>query len=293
MTVIGKVLTFLVFFLSLVFVGFGIQIHRINMDPQTKKSWREVAFIERDERNKLVQELDYYKTRVAEAEAREQAKAKEDATKVTVAQNEASAAKARSQTLELANKKLTTEFDDARRELVATIAELESRRKEVSEYQVQLRDAQKQQGEILAKLNKEENLKIKFQVEAGTLNDRVAQLEGQLKRVTREYEEIKEAKSVQLAKAGATQPFNPPPDSVEGKILEVTPDGLVEISLGSDDGLQVGHDLEVFREKPAPKYLGTVRITDVREKRAVGKLKYPEYFKLVKAEDIVASKIIK
>src|SRR5262249_11624992 len=72
--------------------------------------------------------------------------------------------------------------------------------------------------------------------------------------------------------AGGGAAKNPPPENVEGEVKEVdAKSGLVTISIGSDAGLQKGHTLEVFRLKPAPKYLGTLRIVDVRPKDAVGK----------------------
>jgi hypothetical protein len=47
--------------------------------------------------------------------------------------------------------------------------------------------------------------------------------------------------------------------------------GLVTISLGSDAGLRTGHTFEVYRLKPEPRYLGSIRILDVRSTEAVAK----------------------
>jgi hypothetical protein len=70
---------------------------------------------------------------------------------------------------------------------------------------------------------------------------------------------------------------NPPANLVKGKILKVDPKegNLVQISLGTDDGLQKGHTLEVFRLTPQPKYLGMVRIVDVSTDRSVGRMIAP------------------
>jgi hypothetical protein len=64
---------------------------------------------------------------------------------------------------------------------------------------------------------------------------------------------------------------NPPPDQVEGVIRSVDKEGLVKVSLGSDAGLAKGHTLEVFRLKPKPVYVGTVRILEVTATEAVGR----------------------
>src|SRR5262249_28416957 len=64
---------------------------------------------------------------------------------------------------------------------------------------------------------------------------------------------------------------NPPPEQVEGLIKGVDGEGLVKVSLGSDAGLTKGHTLEVFRLKPKPAYVGTVRILEVTATEAVGR----------------------
>jgi hypothetical protein len=56
---------------------------------------------------------------------------------------------------------------------------------------------------------------------------------------------------------------NPPADNVEGTVTKVdAKTGLITVNVGSDDGLQKGNTLEVFRLSPA-KYLGTVRVIQV------------------------------
>lgn len=60
------------------------------------------------------------------------------------------------------------------------------------------------------------------------------------------------------------------PPLVEGKVLAVRADQLIEISIGSDDGLAVGHQLHVYRVLPTVNtYLGKVRVTAVRPDTAV------------------------
>lgn len=68
--------------------------------------------------------------------------------------------------------------------------------------------------------------------------------------------------------------LNPPAVLMKGTIEKV--DGkdrtLVTVSIGSDMGLEKNHTLEVFRLKPAPQYLGSIRIVDVFARSAVGRL---------------------
>jgi hypothetical protein len=68
------------------------------------------------------------------------------------------------------------------------------------------------------------------------------------------------------------KPADAPHGDVRGVIKQVDPSGLVTISIGSDAGLSKGHTLDVYRlgERPSEsKYLGSIRILEVKEKEAV------------------------
>ncbi len=59
---------------------------------------------------------------------------------------------------------------------------------------------------------------------------------------------------------------------VQGEVKAVDEkNGLIQINIGSDAGLEKGHTLEVYRLKPKPKYLGPIRLLEVKEKESVGK----------------------
>jgi len=72
---------------------------------------------------------------------------------------------------------------------------------------------------------------------------------------------------------------NEPPEkrapTVDGIVTAVSKSGLVEISIGSDDGLREGHQLEVFS---GSSYLGRIKIRRTAPDRAVGEV-IPEYRK--------------
>jgi hypothetical protein len=63
----------------------------------------------------------------------------------------------------------------------------------------------------------------------------------------------------------------PPP--VEGEVTRVDKGNhIIEISIGSDDGLVPGHELSLFRTTPRAEYLGRVKITSVDPDQAVAKV---------------------
>jgi hypothetical protein len=87
--------------------------------------------------------------------------------------------------------------------------------------------------------------------------------------------ELEKAKAVAGAARGPDR-ANPPPGQVKGLVQKVTAGPkdttLVQISIGSDTGLAVGHTLEVYRLEPRPEYLGMIRVVNVAAGSAVGQL---------------------
>ncbi len=82
------------------------------------------------------------------------------------------------------------------------------------------------------------------------------------------------------------------PPALNGKVLSVNGAGLIEISVGSDDGLKKGHRLEVIRGGAAGQtYLGRVEVVETVPERSVCKI-IPEFQKgAIQKGDYVASKL--
>ena len=90
-----------------------------------------------------------------------------------------------------------------------------------------------------------------------------------------------------------------PPPAVDGQVLETKRGGrsgsdLVEISLGTDDGLVEGHKLSVFRpavNDRAAKFLGEIKIVYVTPDRAVGTVVSRAKNGIIEKGDGVTSKL--
>ncbi len=66
----------------------------------------------------------------------------------------------------------------------------------------------------------------------------------------------------------------------------------MEITIGSDDGLVVGHELYLYRVSPRPEYLGKVIIVTVDPDQAVARVVGKTYMgKKIKEGDIVSSTV--
>jgi hypothetical protein len=100
------------------------------------------------------------------------------------------------------------------------------------------------------------------------------------------------------SRAGTSGPVTetvakPPPEDVKGRVLDTDPKtGLVTISIGSDAGIAKGQTLEVYRIRPEPKYLGSIRILDAHHHEAVGRPISPQRNGAIQKGDEVASTIL-
>lgn len=85
-----------------------------------------------------------------------------------------------------------------------------------------------------------------------------------------------------------------PPPPLEGKIKDYYKEKkgdreLVEISLGSDDGLTIGHKLTVYNGQG--RYLGQIRLTSVQPDKAVGIVTEKAKNTVIQKEDYVTTKL--
>lgn len=67
---------------------------------------------------------------------------------------------------------------------------------------------------------------------------------------------------------------NPPATYIKGVIekIDARDAGLVQLSIGSDHGINKNHTLEVYRLTPRPEYLGMVRVVEIDHHRSVARL---------------------
>jgi hypothetical protein len=127
------------------------------------------------------------------------------------------------------------------------------------------------------------------------LRDRLNQLEGAERRLTERNaelaKEVAESSRV-LERYGMTRhtPLHMVPPKLDGVVTMVRGSDLVELSLGSDDGLRVGHRLDVFRSGGA--YLGRVEVTDIDPDNSVAKI-LPDFRQgIIRKWDIVVTRLL-
>jgi phosphoglycolate phosphatase-like HAD superfamily hydrolase len=291
MNLVGKIFVVLIFVMSLVFMSFAVAVYA------THRNWREVVLLPREQ---VVPGKEIgLKFQLDEAKVKNDG-FKNELDKVTRERDAEKTARIDAVAkLENELKVRTKERNDRDRDLAALVqsernavaamnatqAEIAIAEKERSKLRTEVLQAQKDRDahfkevqRLLDELHQAANDKVQLQNRLTTLAQDLAKAKEALR-----YYDINE-NSDYKAKA---------PPRVDGVILATPGDGLVEVSLGSDDGLRKGHQLEVYRiSGGASTYVGRIEVVKTAPNLSVCKLapNFPQNSNIMKG-DRVASKI--
>lgn len=258
MTFVGKILVIVIMAFALMFLGISTVVFT------TATNWRKAT----EDQKKKVAELSQKNT-TATAEI---GTLKKDLGK---AQSDAAAVK---QTLDNTIAKLNADIERMQKETTEARGELVTAQQS-SKTALDDADARRKEAELL----REQKLAVEKQ--ANDYKLRQAELNDQIRILTRERDVAKKnaddlrnrsAKlSSLLRKHGLSDDISQvtgleSPPAVHGEVLRVEANKRVELTIGSDDGLVVGHELSIFRLKPRAEYLGKIRIISVDPDQAVG-----------------------
>lgn len=288
MNLVGKIFTVLIFVMSVVLMSLVMTLYA------THTNWR--MLVENPESNATPEHPAGYKYRLQNAE-----KQKEDLNSLL---NEYQRNLER-ETIEKeqVRAKLETEKEELTRNLAAREQDLAA--KTQSE-----RDAVAQLKAVTASLNalKDENEKLRNDVKT-IQQDRDTQFDQMVKRTEELHAKVNEldqlnrrnkdlisesANAMQLLRMlGYTN--NPayyletanPPATLNAIVMSASPD-LVVISCGADDGLRVGHTLEVTRGNT---YVGSIEVREVTPDRAICKINKEKQQNSFQVKDRVIPKL--
>ena len=251
--VLGKILVFGVFVMSLMLMSFAVAIYssHVNWQEVAKKKQEDLDKLKAEETS-LNQEITRLTANVATSEAaRDQVVAKFQQALIEKDKE--------LKTLKDARDDKLTEMQKKIADLATVEADLTRAREEVTKLQAEVRDKQQKvdsqvtrAAEIAGQLHEKESfLEI--------ANERKAQLEKQV------------AQARLLLKQNGLSLDSLPKDRVptmNGVVVAVA-DDAIEVSLGFDDGLQTGHQIEVYRND---EYLGRAIVKSVKPDRAIAVL---------------------
>jgi len=251
--VLGKIFVFAIFAMSLMLMSFAVAIYSSHIN------WQEKANNAKETLDKLATEkagLETEITRLTDSVATSEAARDQVIAKFQQALIEKDK---ELKTLKDGRDKQLAEMHKKIFELDKVEADLTRARTQVTQLQAEANDKQKKvieqvdrAAEIAAQLHEKESfLEI--------ANERKAQLEKQV------------AQARLLLKQNGLSLGSLPKDrvpTINGVVMAVADDSI-EVSLGFDDGLQTGHQIEVYRND---EYLGRAIVKSVKPDRAVAVL---------------------
>jgi len=258
MNLIGKIFIVLIFIMSLAFMSFAVAVYH------THQNWRLVVEGKPDglkfklhdmqeEITKLKEEGELLRASVQREKDDREKQLGSLNDQLKALRGEYETVQADRNNLKQTNDKQVAMLTTEGANLKALTAEVEGLRKEI-------RAAQGERDKSFSRVVAltDENVGLTGQLAA--IKIRSVQLAAEI------AAQKKVLESVGLTKDSQT---GDPPPRMRGKVLAVNPEKMIEISLGSDDGLREGHTLEVFR---GSKYLGRVEVMSITFNRAVAKI---------------------
>jgi hypothetical protein len=258
MTLVGKIFTMLILIMSIIFMAFAMMVFA------THRNWKDLAVGPTGFKSKLD----------ATNTALKDAKDALEREKTDLAREQA-ARKAALAALQVRVSSSEQRLGAKEKELADLTAAHSQATETAKVAQDRLATLEKETSDLRNTLRTERQKLDKMFISVVDLTDKLNQAESlrqNLEEVNKQAaQEISRMKIV-LDRNGLT------PDSlvahippkVDGIVLDVSDKDLLEISIGSDDGLKVGHSLDVYRGNT---YLGRIVIKKTNPDRAVGQVK--------------------
>ncbi len=263
MTLLGKIFTVLIFMMSLLFLGFSITVY------STHKNWKEVV-LRNDPTNPGLKQQLQQRTEAVQQLRNELKQVKADLAKERAARAAALAVVSSKLTQKVADtEKISAEVTDVTNKNKTLLSQLETAQNEV----IKLSEEAKVLRGTIRTVQAERDKQF---MEMVKLRDQNHEVQGTLEQVQERSDELALQVSAMrrvLLKKGLSENTNVDgiPPRLDGIVTAVAagPNTLVEISVGSDDGLDPGHELFVYRDRT---YLGKIVIRKTSPNRAVAEV---------------------
>jgi len=280
MTLVGRILVVVLVFFSIGFLFFAVAVY------STQTNWR-VAH------TNLTKEIDKVKKQNSDLQKQKENLDTELTKEKTSHEKAVKDYETRITELNKGIEKKTADWQDAQKkaeENKATadtaIAETTQRREEVNQLRDQLQKIRSDFEVKAAQARQLDETLHETRRNLDVAKERQKQLE---KRVT-DLSVLAQKSGIDIHQT--VPPENAPPPEVEGVVKRVESNGrYVEISLGSDNDLRKGNRLDVYRMKPAAKYLGRIQIMEADPQQSVARILETYLQGQIKEGDIVTTRI--
>ncbi len=276
MNLIGKIFIVLIFVMALVFMSLTLALYA------THTNWREANQELQSQLASVRAERDDFRTRRDRLQEQFDALDAEKRESLTKLENERVELVRQLEQLEQGLGQAQEEVREAVAAMQATQQSAQKALAERDEIRADLRQAQLDRDESFARMVRTSDELNQHLTELNRLRGRQVTLAGDLSRAR------------DLLRAHDIDPDIDPalPDEVRGFVVATLPSGLIEISIGTDDGIRESHELEAFRvANGTSTYLGRVTVMRSEPHRAVCRI-LPEYRRGPISEgDLVASRV--
>ncbi len=288
MSFLGKLLVGLQLFLSIMFLIFAGAVFSTQKNWKAAKETVDANYAKLDADKKQVEEaFAAYKTRLEIDLKKEQERASNAEGQVKLHKDQVDAANTQLVAAE-------TERNEQRELAKVSVEEARQRREEALLQRGINNEMQKLLNEKNDRVKALEDIKFNLQVAERALQDKHSKLLNDLVL----FQKIIAANGLSTDPKTVAGLLTPPP-AVDGEVLETKRAGrsgsdLVEISIGSDDGLAEGHKLSVYRPQlgdRAAKFLGDIKLVYVTPDRSVGVVILPAKNGKIERGDNVTSKL--
>lgn len=271
MTLLGRIFTGLVFLLSVVFFTLAVAVNASHINQKERADTLAKQAADAQQKNtQLTTALEEMKTELAiEQHARTSALASLQ-TQLAQTQSELQMQEATLADLQSAHTSLVQTEQ-------ATQLELKARTEDNELLRQQFRDAKEDRNQIFQRLVAAKDEYNRLQGDLKTLTERERQL-------AMDYTSAKE--KLDILDIGPDTPLESP--RVNGQVLAVASNGMVEVSLGRDDGMRAGFTLEVHRNG---QYLGRLKVRRVEDDKSVAEILTSHQKGYIRAGDRIDSKL--
>lgn len=283
MTLLGKVFTVLIFIMSVLFMGFAIAVFathtnwKMLVTNPTATEKYPLGLVQRlqaqqETNTNLRTELDKLRNQLAQEQAARRSAIGALETKLAESQQRLGDKEAELRALQSAEGEAAAALKTAQTTVEALRNEVKGLREEIRVTQAD-RDSQFQKV-----------VQLTDQLHAATGVERnLKERQLQLIQEVADYKRVLDAHG--LKRGMDTSGIAPP---LDGIVTAVGEKALIEVSLGADDGLRVGHRLEVFRDNA---YLGYAIVLKTEPDRAVAQVDEKSQRGRVEVRDRVATRL--
>lgn len=258
MSWLGKIMTWLVLIGSVVWGYFTVNAYVTRVNWKTRADTYEKAFKE----SEAAREKEFRDNQLARAAAMRMYVAERD---------RADQAQAALDNVQAASRKVDKEYKEIEEKLIETKTGRETRDARLKTFQDEIDNTRKRNALLEDKLvaqilerEKAERARVEAVNEAKFANALAAENAKKIEELTALVTDLKQTGGVSGV-AAVNRAINkvpaPLPENIRGTVTRDMVDGLVQISIGIDAGLDVGSRLDVYRETGEGKYLGTLVVT--------------------------------